>query len=197
MNSIFSLFVSNRTSFPAFSLSIITLQIVQIASFLGKSPLFPLYSMVLGDGIYLLALLIEAFLVLLADCCFFLLFLGIPLLREGPGQLILAQTLWQIVVELHWLVVLYWDIHNSAFLCTALNFVAYLGFVVTCVYAAAICVAVSLHFDRPSYPKLWCYHAAVLVTAVGFALGVFVGNRLMVAEFDLCIGYYTHRNFTE
>lgn len=98
---------------------------------------------------------------LLSDLCFAFLFLKIEELREGPGQLILAQTQAQIILDLHWLsLAVVWSPDYTA--CQVVAFFSHCGFVVACAYAAAICVAVSQHFDKRNYPSLWRYHVTVI-----------------------------------
>lgn len=62
-------------------------------------------------------LLVEGCAVLFVDICFIVLFLKIAQLREGPGQLILAQTQAQILVDLHWLFGLSFTVMTIAYIC--------------------------------------------------------------------------------
>ena len=133
-----------------------------------------------------LLLLVEVCVVVAADICFMLLFLTTAKLREGPGQLILAQTQTQIIIDLHWLIWFDEKIMKSESTCKPLVFFAFLGFVMSCTYTAAICVAVSLHFDKHKYPSLWRYHVAVLVISVALSL-IFLEQVLF---FDHCYQLY-------
>jgi len=136
-------------------------------------------------------LLVEVCLVLAIDLAFACLFLKTTQLREGPGQLILAQTQAQIIVDLHWLILYDDDLRASTSTCKALTLVAYVGFTVSCAYAAAICVAVSVHFDRPKYPNLWRYHVAVIAISLSLCLPIFFKNDLVIEAFDFCLDYYS------
>ena len=109
---------------------------------------------------FLIPLLVEVCVVALADICFAFLFLKTTQLRKGPGQLILAQTQAQIIVDLARFFLFGFEISNKV--CFFLSIVSNYMFTVSCTYVAAICVAVSLHFDQPKYPNLWRYHTVVL-----------------------------------
>lgn len=123
---------------------------------------------------------------LLSDLCFAFLFLKIAELREGPGQLILAQTQAQIILDLHWLTqdVVWKDPNPLA--CQIVAFFTYIGFVAACAYTAAICVAVSLHFDKQIYPSLWRYHVAVLATSIALCVIMACTHGLGRSAFNDC-----------
>jgi len=123
---------------------------------------------------------------LLSDLCFAFLFLRIAELREGPGQLIFAQTQAQIILDLHWLSlsVVWKDPSHTA--CQIVAFFTYSGFVASCAYAAAICVAVSQHFEREKYPSLWRYHAAVLCISLGLCVIMACTHGLGMSAFQDC-----------
>lgn len=80
----------------------------------------------------------------------------------------------------------------------ALAVVGYLGFLVSCTYASAICVAVSVHFNEQRYPSLWRYHAAVLILSVSFFCLIWLlpGDDLTIESFDIYPGN-TGRNWIE
>ena len=103
------------------------------------------------DGSYEV-LLVEVSLALLVGLSFACLFLKKCPATRRPEQLILAQTQAQVIMDLHWLILFDKKIMESASTCKVLTFVAYTGFVMSCIYTAAICVAASLHFDRHKYP---------------------------------------------
>ena len=147
--------------------------------------------------VYYIPLLVEVCVVVLADISFALLFLKTPRLREGPGQLVLAQTQAQIIVDLHWLIFYYDGLKDSTTTCKALTSVAYLGFTVSCTYAAAICVAVSLHFDRPKCPNLWRYHMAVIAISLSLSLVMFLGAGEKIPDYSFCFNRdYDQRSWT-
>ena len=138
---------------------------------------------------YLVALLVEISLALLADLCFALLYLRIPQLRGGPGQLILAQTVSQLLLDIHWFLLYYIDEADYASACKAMTVVAFLGFTASCAYSAAICVAVSKHYDQPSYPSLWRYHVAVLTISLSLSLIMLCTHELTMSALDFCPHY--------
>ena len=144
-------------------------------------------------------LLVEVCVVIVADICFALLFLKTTKLREGPGQFILIQTQAQIIVDLHWLLLYIEKIQISNTACTALALVAYLGFTISCTYAAAICVAVSLHCDRPKYPNLWRYHLAVIAISLPLSLITFLGGGdEQGGYFNSCsVNLYSHESWAQ
>lgn len=123
---------------------------------------------------------------LLLDLCFAYLFLKTTELREGPGQLILAQTQAQVILDLHWLTldVVWSDPHPTA--CQIVAFFIYSGFVVSCAYSAAICVAVSQHFEKKEYPSLWVYHVIVLALSLGLCVIMAVTHGLGDSAFKDC-----------
>ena len=123
---------------------------------------------------------------LLSNLCFAFLFLRIAELREGPGQLIFAQTQAQIILDLHWLTlnVVWKDPHPTA--CQIVAFFTYSGFVVSCAYAAAICVAVSQHFEKDKYPSLWRYHTAVLLVSLVLCVIMACTHGLGMSAFNDC-----------
>lgn len=99
---------------------------------------------------------------MLSSLCLVLLFLYIPQLREGPGQLILAHTQAQILFELHWLTLDAVLPDKDSTACQVMGFFDMLGYVLSCAYATAICVAVSRHFEKKEVPAVWKYHADVV-----------------------------------
>jgi len=137
-------------------------------------------------GLWFTILLVEVCVVVVADICFMLLFLRTAKLREGPGQLILVQAQGQIIVDLHWLIMFDPDIEENYNACMALAFVAYFGFIMSCTYAAAICVAVSVHFDKPKYPSLWLYHVAVLAISISISLIIYLTGGEKIEGFNFC-----------
>jgi len=123
---------------------------------------------------------------LLLDLYFAFLFLRIAELREGPGQLILAQTQAQIILDLHWLTLNdVWSDKNST-TCQIVGFFIYSGCVLACAYSAAICVAVSQYFEKDKYPSLWRYHAAVLCLSLGLCVIMACTGGLGKSAFGDC-----------
>lgn len=123
---------------------------------------------------------------LLFDLCFAFLFLITAELREGPGQLILAQTQAQIILDLHWLTLnVVWGNPNST-ACQVIAFFTYSGFVSSCAYAAAITIAVSQHFDKQHYPSLWRYHVAVLSISLALCVIMALTQGLGMSAFGDC-----------
>lgn len=153
--------------------------------------------MVSWNLIYEVLLLVEVGVVLLADICFAVLFLKTPKLREGPGQLILAQTQAQIIVDLHWLLMIL--PRNETIACSVLAAVGYVGFNASCIYTSAICVAVSVHFNAEKYPSMWRYHAVVLILSVCFFSPILIqtSSNQSIAAFDFCTGSLSSRNWTK
>ena len=137
-----------------------------------RGPSQTLYKMI---STLFIPLLVEVCVVFVADICFAFLFLKFTRLREGPGQLIMAQTQAQIIVDLHWLLILSVEISDQA--CFFLSLVANYMLFVSCTYTAAICVAVSLHFDQPKYPNLWRYNSVVLgFSCIYLILAIFLSG---------------------
>lgn len=138
---------------------------------------------------YLVVMLVEISLALLAGLCFALLYLKIPQLREGPGQLILAQTVSQLLLDIHWFLLYYLDEADYASACTAMTVVAFLGFTASCTYSTAICVAVSKYYNQLSYPSLWRYHAVVLTLSFSLSLIMLFTHELTMSSLDFCPHY--------
>ena len=123
---------------------------------------------------------------LLSDLCFAFLFFKIAELREGPGQLILAQTQAQIILDLHWLSLsIVWK-HPPSTACQIVAFFSHSGFIIACAYSAAICVAVSQHFEKDKYPSLWRYHAVVLSLSLGLCVLMACTGGLGKSAFNDC-----------
>ena len=123
---------------------------------------------------------------LLADVCFTVLFLRYPALREGPGQLILAQTQAQIFIDLHWVTLSSARPGSNPVACQIVGFFGYSGFMCACAYTAAICIAVKLNVNRRRYSSLWKYHTAVLVFSLGFCVIVGATDGLGESAFYVC-----------
>ena len=101
------------------------------------------------------------------DLCFTVFFLFIPQLREGPGQLILAQTQAQILLTLVWFFTIE-DVGtiNSQYVCTVVDF----AMCATYFYLAAICIATSQRWeDYTNCTWQLMYHIAVLVPSIAIS----------------------------
>lgn len=117
------------------------------------------------------ALLTLASLSFLSGLCFLILFLLIRPLREGPGQLILGQCLAQVVLDLHWFSINeVWRHEKGNSACETVGFFSYCGFVMACVYSAAICIAVSKHFEYMYFPSNRFYHVVAISLSISLAL---------------------------
>jgi hypothetical protein len=120
---------------------------------------------------------------LLADICFTILFLRIPKLREGPGQLIFAQNQAQILLDLHWLSLLWTSQEHIG--CACIGFITMTCFMLSCAYAAAICVWVSYHFDQQNGPVLR-YHVGSWVVSVGIGSAMAAWKGLGTSALQTC-----------
>lgn len=135
--------------------------------------------------------LVEICIVLLADLCFVFLFFKTTKLREGPGQLILAQTQVQAIVDVHWLLLLIFSSESDS--ACIVKVVGYFGIIVSCIYASAICVAVSLHYSEQSYPALWLYHAVTLVLSICFFCPILLfreHGKTTTTTFRICSKFF-------
>lgn len=127
---------------------------------------------------------------IVADFFFTLLFLRTAELREGPGQLIFVQNQAQILLDLHWLTLLWLQKEPTG--CAVLGFIAMTSFMLSCTYAAAICVA-SVQFG-PWTQGLWRYHAVVVTVSLGICIAMAAGSGLGNSVLQTCSvkdGYWT------
>jgi len=116
---------------------------------------------------------------IVADIYFAWLFLRTPELREGPGQLIFVQNQAQILLDLHWLTLLWQDKEYTG--CAVLGFVALTSFMLSCAYAAAICVAV----NQRNW-QMWRYHAVVAAVSLGICIPMAADQGLGNSVLQTC-----------
>lgn len=114
---------------------------------------------------------------LLADICFTVFFLRIRKLREGPGQLILAQTQAQILLDLHWLTLnTVWQDKGETS-CAVAGFFTMSGYMLSCAYSSSIIIySATAHF--PTSPRLWLYHTVVISVSECICILMAVGGGL-------------------
>lgn len=106
---------------------------------------------------------------LLADLSFLLFFLRIPKLRQGPGQLLLAQTQVQLLLTVVWFFVNTGSLvgFEVPYVCLIADF----GMYGTYFYAAVMCVVISQRWeDYESSRWQWKYHLVALVPSITICL---------------------------
>jgi len=127
---------------------------------------------------------------ILADIGFTVLFFRSPELREGPGLLIFAQNQAQIILDLHWLSIL-WSADKPTG-CTVIGFLTMTAFMLSCAYAAAICVAVACsetedRENRESRKNLrWVYHVVCGTVALAITVAMAAGKGLGKSALQTC-----------
>jgi hypothetical protein len=121
---------------------------------------------------------------LVADFLFTWLFLRTPELREGPGELIFLQNQVQIILDLHWLTLLWTSKQTVG--CGVLGFLTMFSYMLSCAYAAAICVAVCEHFEQPKVPRVWRYHAVVISVSLVICVAMAADKGLGTSVLGTC-----------
>jgi hypothetical protein len=122
----------------------------------------------------------------LADFSLILLFLLLPELRDGPGQLIFIQSQAQILLDLHWFTSdSIWP-HKDATTCAIIASVNNFGLALAPAYAAAICIAANSHFERQKYPSLWKYHIVVIAISAAVSLVIYFTDGAGKSTFGTC-----------
>lgn len=123
---------------------------------------------------------------LLADGVFTYFFVTTAELRKSPGQLILAQTQAQIILNLLWLLVLCVWLGKDSTLCYVLDALCSFFFILACCYMAVICLAMGQ--DREVLLVSWLrrYHIAALVSAacISLVMGLIGGLQASIFPYD-------------
>lgn len=102
-----------------------------------------------------------------AGCTLFFLFCKYRELRKGPGQLILAQCLAQVLLDFHWFTYFIHPKGETEMFCQVLGGVSFFAYVWAFMYAVVVCWVVSKHFYEAYIPQNYnnYYHAICFIVA--------------------------------